>query len=330
MFEIFKNDKSTLKKIIRNTASKNNLEPPYIEKDLWVSAMLYYLFNISKFKELFTFTGGTCLSKCYHCINRFSEDIDIGINISVVGSEEEIIKAQTISKRDKIIKKIKADTKTFLIKKFIPIMNNDLSSIFGNKWHIKITYENDCVCLYYPVAFKDLYIDPRVKIEIGTLGTMKPNSNQLVNSIIAKTYKNKMMINDFNVKAISIERIFWDKVTILHQEAHRSADKILPERCARHYYDLYCLGHYKDVKEKAIKNHKLLKNVVDSKFYFYYRSWAKYEECLVKKIKLLPPKYNIEKLKKDYLKMSGMFLKQPPKFEQILNYLTKLEKELNE
>ena len=48
-----------------------------IEKDFWVCLMLDYLFHKCKWKTNFTFKGGTSLSKCYHLIQRFSEDIDL-------------------------------------------------------------------------------------------------------------------------------------------------------------------------------------------------------------------------------------------------------------
>ena len=38
--------------------------------------MLNHLFHC-KYKEAFVFKGGTSLSKAYHVIKRFSEDIDI-------------------------------------------------------------------------------------------------------------------------------------------------------------------------------------------------------------------------------------------------------------
>ena len=36
-----------------------------IEKDFWICFILDYLFDKSKYKRLFTFKGGTSLSKVY-------------------------------------------------------------------------------------------------------------------------------------------------------------------------------------------------------------------------------------------------------------------------
>jgi predicted nucleotidyltransferase component of viral defense system len=54
------------------------MPPDYIvEKDLYVSYVLDFLFNRSEIKDNIEFRGGTILSKGYNLINRFSEDIDI-------------------------------------------------------------------------------------------------------------------------------------------------------------------------------------------------------------------------------------------------------------
>ena len=45
----------------------------------------------------------------------------------------------------------------------------------------------------------------------------------------------------FTVPVLDIERTYWEKATILHAEAHRLADKAIPERFSRHYADLAAL-----------------------------------------------------------------------------------------
>lgn len=61
---------------IRFTAQKMNLKPEYVEKDYWVTYALYTVFE-NKIGKDTVFKGGTALSKCYHLIDRFSEDIDL-------------------------------------------------------------------------------------------------------------------------------------------------------------------------------------------------------------------------------------------------------------
>lgn len=59
-------------------------EGPYpaflIEKDVWVVATLGVLFD-APFGNQLVFKGGTSLSKVWHVIRRFSEDVDITYDI---------------------------------------------------------------------------------------------------------------------------------------------------------------------------------------------------------------------------------------------------------
>ena len=52
---------------------------------LRVCLTLDYLFHRSPWKEAVTFKGGTSLSKGYHLISRFSEDIDLILDWRVLG-----------------------------------------------------------------------------------------------------------------------------------------------------------------------------------------------------------------------------------------------------
>jgi hypothetical protein len=61
---------------IRYTAQQMNLQPEYVEKDYWVTYVLFTIFNNETGKDT-VFKGGTSLSKCYNLIERFSEDIDL-------------------------------------------------------------------------------------------------------------------------------------------------------------------------------------------------------------------------------------------------------------
>lgn len=63
--------------LFSKSAEKMKLHPSIFEKDFWVCFMLDHLFHDSKYKDSFVFKGGTSLSKSYHVIDRFSEDIDL-------------------------------------------------------------------------------------------------------------------------------------------------------------------------------------------------------------------------------------------------------------
>lgn len=133
---------------------------------------------------------------------------------------------------------------------------------------------------------------------------------------------------DTRVRTIAAERTFWEKATILHQEAHRSPDKIMPPRYSRHYYDLFCLNRM-SIRESALAQLELLAEVAAFKMRFYRCSWARYDEAKPGSLRLLASSYHIKDLQKDYRAMAPMFFGEIPVFETILAELSELEQFVN-
>ena len=70
------------KNVIQKAAFDLGLRFDVVEKDIWVCFVLDKLFSLKEFEGKMVFKGGTCLSKAYNLISRFSEDVDITINKS--------------------------------------------------------------------------------------------------------------------------------------------------------------------------------------------------------------------------------------------------------
>lgn len=69
-----------------NAADRAGIKnPAIVEKDFWVCFILNYLFHMSPWPRAFIFKGGTSLSKAYHVIERFSEDIDLIMDWRLLG-----------------------------------------------------------------------------------------------------------------------------------------------------------------------------------------------------------------------------------------------------
>ena len=64
------------KQVIEDVAIDLGISPSFIEKDLYAVILLSELSKIEYKDANLVFTGGTCLSKAYSIIKRFSEDID--------------------------------------------------------------------------------------------------------------------------------------------------------------------------------------------------------------------------------------------------------------
>lgn len=62
--------------LVLQTAESLHRDEQYVIKDYFAVAMLR---EIGMRNSDAVFKGGTCLSKCYNAIDRFSEDIDLGI-----------------------------------------------------------------------------------------------------------------------------------------------------------------------------------------------------------------------------------------------------------
>lgn len=59
MIKFLNNELEDINEIIRLVAMKKSLPEAIIEKDMWVSYLLDYLFNRCKYRDYFEFKGGT-------------------------------------------------------------------------------------------------------------------------------------------------------------------------------------------------------------------------------------------------------------------------------
>lgn len=63
---------------------------------------------------------------------------------------------------------------------------------------------------------------------------------------------------------------------------------------------------------------------------FYPRKWAKYEEVLNGRLRLVPDRFRFSEIEKDYEAMEEMIYGEYPKFDEIIKVLKELEKEIND
>ncbi len=106
------------------------------------------------------------------------------------------------------------------------------------------------------------------------------------------------------------------------------ANKILPSRYSRHYYDSYKLANSFSA-ENLLRNTDLLREVVEFKQRFYPSSWANYQTARVGSFKLTPNKYHLMSLQKDYAAMEEMIFGERPSFDELMRCLAALEQKIN-
>ena len=313
--------------LFRETARAMNVHAAIVEKDFWVCWMLDYLFHLSPFAELLVFKGGTSLSKSYGAISRFSEDIDLILDWRSLGySIYEPWQVVSATKRDALSREANARAGEFLVEKFLPILVEDVSRLIGRNASFSIASQE--VIFKYPRAFALAAIIPQIKLEIGPLAAWQPNEERKICCFAAEHFPVFFEKSHTSVRTTSAERTFWEKATILHQEAHRSQDKALPARFSRHYYDLYRLSLL-PVADSALASLSLLEAVAQFKTRFYRCPWARYDLAKPGSIRLLPPGHHLEELQRDYRAMQAMLFGVAPDFNEIISGLGALEKRIN-
>ena len=90
-----------------------------VEKDWWVVQTLAIIFEMEIGKHL-VFKGGTSLSKAWGLIERFSEDIDLAVDRSFFGFEEQLSKSQRTKLRKTTCQYIE---NTFSLKTFASLVD---------------------------------------------------------------------------------------------------------------------------------------------------------------------------------------------------------------
>lgn len=330
MIEFLKMSDEEKKDSYQIVANELGLNEAIIEKDFWVVFMLSILFTHSRFKYAFAFKGGTSLSKAYHEIQRFSEDIDLILDWRILGYEiDEPWAKRSKTKQNKFNKEANERAAHWIEEQLVPELNAIFERLNLKEVSLGISpVDSQTVQIFYPNNFKDTSILQEIRLEIGPLAAWTPVTNKKVSAYIADEFPQLFDEKNINVPTVEAKRTFWEKATILHKEAHRF-NTLTPARYSRHYYDIYQLSK-SEIKEAALNDLSLLKQVVDFKTKFYPDNSAHYEEAIAGKMKLSPNDHQIEKLRKDYDSMKNMMFGEYPSFDEILKQIEELEQEIND
>ena len=84
------------KAMIQVISEEKGIDEASVEKDWWVTMVLYALFH-SSISNYLLFKGGTSLSKGWGIINRFSEDIDLALSRDFFLNEKQLSCARCTS-----------------------------------------------------------------------------------------------------------------------------------------------------------------------------------------------------------------------------------------
>ncbi|MEO5996976.1 MAG: nucleotidyl transferase AbiEii/AbiGii toxin family protein [Chitinophagaceae bacterium] len=217
------------KDAITATAQQMGIPQIYIEKDYWITLALKAIFSSDITNEA-VFKGGTALSKCYHLINRFSENIDLVV-LKKPGETDGALK-----------RKIKAITT--LVGTIIPEIT--VEGITHKVGMLRKTAHQ-----YIRTDSSNQYGEVRehIVIEATWLGNAEPyviaDVNSYVTDMMISTGQQDLVheysMESFPVRVLTKQRTLCEKIMSLVrfsqtvQPYNDLANKI------RHIYDIYCL-----------------------------------------------------------------------------------------
>jgi len=310
--------------LFAETAAAMRSVPAIAEKDFWVVWVLGKLFAHPKLARILQFKGGTSLSKAFDLIGRFSEDIDLILDWREV-SQEPPNAPRSKTQQSKFNEAVNEQAKVSINDTLLPDIRALLSPVC--ECHMQGS-DGFTLFVRYPTAFKQTYLRPEILLEIGPLAAWLPSAVMPIRPYAARHFPQAFNKPECQVPTIVARRTFWEKATILHQEAHRAADKPMPPRYSRHYYDLALLARA-EVRQEALADLALLDAVVEFKQRFYPSAWAKYELATPGSLKLLPGAERLKEIEKDYAAMQVMIFDKKISFAEIIETLTELEREIN-
>ncbi|VEU70937.1 Nucleotidyl transferase of uncharacterised function (DUF1814) [Mycoplasmopsis glycophila] len=223
---------------------------------------------------------------------------------------------------------INEKTNLFIKEVFLPEIKSYFSSLkIKEQFHFYINAKNPGIIEFeYPKKYNDSTMRQVISIEIGCLAKSIPCESREIKSYIEKVYDDFFKWEN-KVITTSLFRTFFEKLTLIHRECNRTNGNY-PVRYSRHFYDVYKILE-KIGNDEIFSNIHILQDVIEFKKKFYSCNWAKYDDIIEGKLKLLPNEEAIHIFSKDYELMGWMFIGKIIPFDEIMNLMHKYQEEFN-
>ena len=235
------NEKDTFEQLVLRTSEYLGVKAEIVEKDYFVTL---FLKRIAAVMPDIVFKGGTSLSKCYHIIKRFSEDIDLNLQSEIKPS---------VNKRKQL--------KTNIIQ-----IINDLEFELTNADAIKSRRDYNRYIIDYPSSLSVVYLKEQLIVETAIYQRAYPTKLMQADSLIYQylhengydIYAEQYDLKPFELNVQTAERTLLDKLYAL-------ADYYLLNTTtehSRHIYDIFKLSEIIKVDD-TLKD--LAKSVADER-----------------------------------------------------------------
>lgn len=313
--------------VLTQAANKTGLPIQAVEKDLWVTVVLQMVFALPIANHL-VFKGGTSLSKVWKVICRFSEDIDLAIDLSIWGFKGDLTKKQ--------IKRLRKASSIFVRDELCQSLQEVVLETGMYKW-LQVEADPDgegdgtypeprVIHIRYKSLFDENlpYLHSEVKLEVGARSLLEPTAEATVTSVLEDALPISATIKHVMIPTAVAEKTFLEKTFLLH-ELFSSQSSREANRKSRHLYDLAQMMNT-DIVIRAIANDELWNTIHHHRELFTSMSGVDYTPDIRKRIKLLPPDDVIDDWRNDYKDMqSFMIYGEKPSFEYLIRKMEELE-----
>lgn len=217
--EYLHNDKERFREAIDLVVYQTGISAEAVEKDYYVTMLLK---DLAEKLSFVVFKGGTSLSKCHQVIKRFSEDIDVTIDISLSQGQKKKVKEIIVS-----------TTETMGLK----IIN--LEEIRSRR-----DYNRYVIAYESVLPETGIIVQPAVLVETSYTTVSFPTVLLPVSNYIGKMMETEAPefldiygLKAFEMKVQGLERTLADKVFAVCD--YYLQDKV--KKHSRHIYDIYKL-----------------------------------------------------------------------------------------
>ena len=309
-------------------ASNDKLFLQIVEKDWWVTQVLRAVFSLP-YAEHLSFKGGTSLSKCWHVIERFSEDIDIAINRDFLGLGGELSRTQISDKLRRatcsfVREKMQYDIRQALIELGI---SADSFEVSVNITPVTTTDPETIIVSYQSALSESPYVRHSVLVEVSGRSMQQPVKVESIQSFIDE-YLPQTIVAEHAFAIPSVvtpERTCLEKIFLLHEEFSKPIAEIRTDRMSRHLYDLYCMMQA-GIAQNALQNEDLYRTIIEHRRRFINLKGFDYTTLYPATLSILPPHAVMNDWRKDYVYMqTNMIYGDSPSFEELIVKIKELQ-----
>lgn len=323
--------------IINQVNAQTGFAVESIEKDWWVTQVLRAVTNTPWIGNL-VFKGGTSLSKGWNLIARFSEDIDLAMDRSVLGFAHTEPNPSQVER----LRRLSAE---FMANSFALDLGNRLTELGlptgflrlsvktgpDNEDPRQLWLEYDSLFVSRETRENPAYIAPKVIVEIGARSLREPCSTRSITSLVSAAFPTATFATPaFAIATVEPQRTVLEKIFLLHEEKTRPADRRRILRMSRHYYDLHQTADTNHM-DQALGTPELYTTVRDHRQRFNRVPSCQYTGLQCRDLDFLPHADEMGKWEQDYADMQKYMIgANPPPFSTMMKRLQQLQERIAE